>query len=149
LIDAPDVFAQRCSLTLAEGGCAPSYVYERALDNMRAAPDWADILATRLYILDGHQIIGAGGVKAPPLDDGEVEIGYGVAPAWQGCGLGTEAARQLTEEALAHGATRVSAFTTPDNIASWRLLQRIGFRRDGATIDPDDGLAWRWIKDQP
>lgn len=145
LIEAPAAFAQRHALTIAEGACAPAFIYERALANMQAAPDWADVLSTRLYVLDGERVVGSGGVKAPPLADGEVEIGYGVAPAWQGKGLATRAARMLTDEALAHGASRVSAFTTPGNTASWTLLQRIGYRRDGETIDPDDGLVWRWV----
>ena len=147
LIEAPAAFAQRHALTIAEGACAPAVIYERALANRQAAPDWADVLSTRLYVLDGERVVGSGGVKAPPLDDGEVEIGYGVAPAWRGRGLATEAARALTSEALAQGARRVSAFTTPANTASWRLLQRIGYVRDGETIDPDDGLVWRWVRE--
>jgi ribosomal-protein-alanine N-acetyltransferase len=149
LLAAPSAFAQRHALTIAEGACAPDFIYERALENMQAAPDWASVLSTRLYVLDGLHVVGAGGVKAPPLDDGEVEIGYGVAPAFQRRGLATQGARALTDEALAFGARRVSAFTTPENTASWRLLQRIGYRRDGETIDPDDGLVWRWVHDGP
>lgn len=147
LIEAPAAFAQRHALTIAVGACAPSFIYARALSNMRAAPDWAGMLSTRLYVLDHERIVvGSGGVKAPPLDDGEVEIGYGMAPAWRGKGLATQAARGLTDEALTRGASKVSAFTTPDNTASWKLLQRIGYERDGETIDPDDGLVWRWVR---
>ena len=146
LIEVPHAFARRHALVLEDGACAPTFVYERALVNMQAAPDWAGVLSTRLYVLDGTRVVGSGGVKAPPLADGEVEIGYGMAPAWQRQGLATQAARRLTEEALAQGASRVSAFTAPENIASCKLLQRIGYRRDGETIDPDDGLAWRWVR---
>ena len=146
LIEAPDAFAQRHALTIAAGACAPAFVYKRALTNMLTAPDWAGVLGTRLYVLEGERVvIGSGGVKAPPLADGEVEIGYGLAPAWRGRGYATRAARILTDEALAQGASRVSAFTTPENTASWKLLQRIGYLRDGETIDPDDGLVWRWV----
>ena len=148
LIEAPAAFAQRHALTIEQGACAPTFIYTRALVNMQAAPAWAGVLSTRLYVLDRERVVGSGGVKAPPLADGEVEIGYGVAPAWQGRGLATQAARLLTDEALAHGASRVSAFTTPENTASWRLLQRIGYVRDGETIDPDDGLVWRWLRER-
>ena len=148
LIEEPDAFARRHALAIEEGACAPTFIYERALANMRAAPDWAGVLSTRLYVLDGARVVGAGGVKAPPLPDGEVEIGYGIAPAFRGRGLATQGARGLTDEALAQGASRVSAFTTPENTASWRLLRRIGYRRDGETNDPDDGLVWRWVREQ-
>ena len=148
LIEEPDAFARRHALAIEEGACAPTFIYERALANMRAAPDWAGVLSTRLYVLDGARVVGAGGVKAPPLPDGEVEIGYGIAPAFRGRGLATQGARGLTDEALAQGASRVSAFTTPENTASWRLLRRIGYRRDGETNDPDDGRVWRWVREQ-
>jgi RimJ/RimL family protein N-acetyltransferase len=148
LLDAPAAFARRHALTIEDGACAPGFVYARALQNMALAPGWAPVLSTRLYVLDGRHVVGAGGVKAPPLDDGEVEIGYGMAPAYRGRGFATHAARGLTEEALAHGASRVSAFTVPGNAASWRLLQRIGYRRAGETLDPDDGLVWRWVRER-
>ena len=148
LIAAPAAFAERHALVLDDGACAPAFVYERALANMQAAPAWAHLLSTRLYVLDGRHVIGSGGVKFPPSADGGVEIGYGMAPAWQGQGRGTEAARGLTEEALGRGASHVRACTRPDNTASWRLLERIGFRRDGEVDDPNDGLLWRWVREQ-
>jgi len=150
LIEAPDAFARRHALVLEEGGCAPAFIYERALRNIALAPPgWAGLLGTRLYVLDGQRVVGSGGVKAPPLDDGEVEIGYAVAPAYQGRGLATQAARMLTQEALDFGASCVSAFTAPDNTASWRLLQRIGYVRGGELMVPHDGLVWRWVFDKP
>ena len=145
LIAAPEAFAARHSLVLEADACAPAFIYERALLNMQAAPDWASVLSTRLYVIDGRRVVGGGGVKAPPTADGEVEIGYGMSLAWHRRGLGTEAARGLTIEALAHGASRVVALTRPDNIASWRLLERIGYVRDGDSTDPEDGLMWRWV----
>ena len=148
LIAAPGAFATRHALSIEDGACAPNFIYERALSNLQLAPAWAALLGTRLYVLDGQRVVGGGGVKAPPTAEGEVEIGYGIAPAWQGRGLGTQAARALTEEALAHGAQRVSACTRPDNIASWRLLERIGFVRDGERPDPHDGLLWRWVRER-
>ncbi len=148
LIAAPSAFATRHALFIEDGACAPNFIYERALSNLQLAPEWADLLGTRLYVLGGQRVVGSGGVKAPPTAEGEVEIGYGMAPVWQGHGLGTRAALALTEEALAHGAQRVSACTRPDNIASWRLLERIGFVRDGERADPDDGMLWRWVRER-
>jgi len=56
LIEAPDAFAQRHALTIAQDACAPAFIYERALTNMRAAPDWAGVLSTRLYVLDAERL---------------------------------------------------------------------------------------------
>jgi RimJ/RimL family protein N-acetyltransferase len=145
LLDDAAAFAARRGVVIEEDASAPAFIYERALRNMAAAPAWAGVLGTRLYLLDGHRVVGSGGVKAPPTADGEVEIGYGVAPSQRRRGFGAQGARALTDEALAHGAHRVVALTQPDNAASWRLLASIGFVRDGEATDPEDGTVWRWV----
>ncbi len=39
------------------------------------------------------------------------------------------------------------AHTCPEPNASTRVLTKCGFRRVGEVMDPDDGLVWRWEKD--
>lgn len=61
-----------------------------------------------------------------------IEIGWRIAPAYQRQGLAEEAARLV----LAHGfgrlgLPRIVAFTPPVNEASWRLMERLGMRRQG------------------
>lgn len=61
-----------------------------------------------------------------------IEIGWRIAPAHQRRGLAEEAARLV----LAHGfgrlgLPRIVAFTPPANDASWRLMERLGLRRQG------------------
>jgi ribosomal-protein-alanine N-acetyltransferase len=57
-----------------------------------------------------------------------VEIGYGLAPGSRGRGLGTRAVAALLEELERSGLVReVSAFVHPGNVASRRLLERLGF----------------------
>ncbi len=89
-------------------------------------------------------VIGAGGYKGGP-HDGTVEIGYGVATAYRGQGLATEAARELVAYALEQDRQiGVTAKTLPEESASTHVLEKCGFRRDGEMVDPSDGPVWCW-----
>ncbi len=60
------------------------------------------------------------------------EIGYVFNPAYQRSGYGTEAARAVIGYAFRElGAHRVIAHCSPANIASWRVLEKCGLRREG------------------
>jgi RimJ/RimL family protein N-acetyltransferase len=98
--------------------------------------------------LDGDTVVGKCGFKGPPAADGVVEIAYGVSPEYQGKGYATEAAQSLTDYAFSSGKVRVvRAHTLPEANASTRVLTKCGFRRIGEVIDPEDGLVWRWERD--
>jgi RimJ/RimL family protein N-acetyltransferase len=93
-------------------------------------------------------VIGSCGFKGPPTADGVVEIAYGIAPDYQGNGYATEAAQALVSYAFSNSRIRiVRAHTRPEPNASTRVLTKCGFRRVGDVMDPDDGLVWRWEKD--
>lgn len=81
---------------------------------------------TFLVLLDG-QVVGDCGWFGPPDADGEVEIGYGLAPSVRRRGLGTETVKALLAWVRSQGATRVRAEVLPGNEASLRLLRRLGF----------------------
>ena len=94
------------------------------------------------------RVIGKCGFKGPPGADGAVEIAYGLAPEHQGKGYATEAAAALVTYAFSHRQVRVvRAHTLPESNASGRVLTKCGFRRVGEVIDPEDGLVWRWEKE--
>lgn len=62
----------------------------------------------------------------------QAEIGYTVAPLRQGYGYATEALRAVLEHLFrVRGLHRVSAECDARNVASARLLERTGFRREG------------------
>jgi RimJ/RimL family protein N-acetyltransferase len=64
----------------------------------------------------------------------EAEIGWGLAPAHQGRGLATEAARALLDLCFGSlGLRRVVASTFEANERSWRLMERIGMRLETRT----------------
>ena len=65
-----------------------------------------------------------------------VEIGYIIDPAHHRRGIATEAVSAMLDfcfgELRLH---RVQAFTHPDNIASRKLVEKLGFRREGLLRD--------------
>jgi ribosomal-protein-alanine N-acetyltransferase len=94
---------------------------------------------------DTGSVIGKCGFKGPPAADGSVEIAYGIAPEHQGQGYATEAAAALVRYAFDSGQVRVArAHTLPEPNASTRVLTKCDFRRVGEVMDPEDGLVWRW-----
>jgi RimJ/RimL family protein N-acetyltransferase len=70
--------------------------------------------------------VGGAGFKGPP-DDGNIEVGYGLAPSARGHGFASEAVTALLILAAENGVDTVLADTTDDNVASQRTLVSAGF----------------------
>jgi aminoglycoside 6'-N-acetyltransferase len=87
-----------------------------------------------------HVLIGDIGVNLH--ENGmQAEIGFTLAPAYQGRGYATEAVRSVVEYLFAgQGLHRVSAECDARNLRSARLLARVGFRHEGCR------RAHTWIK---
>jgi RimJ/RimL family protein N-acetyltransferase len=75
-----------------------------------------------------NEVIGSCGYMRPPSQDGQIEIGYGIATARQKQGFATLALAALMEQ-TADDATvdKVTAETAVDNRASQRVLEKNGF----------------------
>ena len=89
------------------------------------------------------RLIGLGGFKGAPAE-GVVEIGYALAPAYRAQGLASEAAEGMIAFARAHAVERILAHTLPEANRSTAVLERLGFACEGAVVDPEDGVIWRW-----
>lgn len=77
-----------------------------------------------------NEALGAGVLMA--RKPGTVEIGYWLIPRARGRGLGSRAVGLLARWAVTEAALpRVEALVVPENIASQRVLERVGFRREG------------------
>lgn len=119
----------------------------RFVEHMAKAPalrpgNWFQIaLETRC---DGHHV---GDLGIYPDDIGNVTLGYSLAREAQGKGLASEAVTALLD-ALFHEQVvhRVVATTDVRNEASIRLLERLGFRREGHRLD---SYLWhgRWASE--
>ena len=80
---------------------------------------------------DGH-VIGDVGFMGPPDATGAVSVGCGIIDDARGQGYATEALTAVLEWARGQpGLTCVLADTTRSNLASQRLLERVGMHRVG------------------
>lgn len=79
--------------------------------------------------------IGAGGCTGQPDETGNVEIGYSVIPSYRGKGYATEFMNALIMRAFSDlRVKRIIAHTTPENKASCRVLEKLGFTNTGPGV---------------
>ena len=66
-----------------------------------------------------------------------VEIGWRLARPWWSLGIATEAAAEVLRYSFVDlGLTEVLSFTVPPNLASQRVMQKLGMRYDGVFTHP-------------
>ena len=86
-------------------------------------------------------VVGDVGFLGGPGADRTVEIGYSVIPGRRGRGYAAEAVRALVDWALEESRVdAVVAGCEPENSASIRVLERVGFVRTG---ELDGQIRWR------
>jgi RimJ/RimL family protein N-acetyltransferase len=90
---------------------------------------------------DNHQFIGSGGV-VPVKDASDVEIAYHFLPSAWGKGYATEAAAAILGFGFEEvGLKEIIGLAFPENVASWRVLEKVGMRYVGtATYFGIEGL---------
>ena len=150
LAEAPAVFAAEHALTL---GAEPDLLRAvgqqtvALLERTGATIPWTGYLAvdrTR------EIIIGTCAFTAPPDSDGVVEVAYFTFPPFEGRGYASAMAAGLVERAeQATEVSRVRAHTLPEQNASTRILEKLGFERIGEVMDPEAGPVWRWDRPAP
>lgn len=73
-----------------------------------------------------------------------VEVGYRIDPGYWGRGLATEGAAACIDQGFtAMGLERIVAIYEPENVASGRVMQKLGMRLDRDTIVPEEGTPVR------
>ncbi|NJN16817.1 MAG: GNAT family N-acetyltransferase [Oscillochloris sp.] len=113
------------------------------IEQYRNAP--AD-LAWGGTLIDRSELVAVGqiGCKGFP-ENGSIEIGYNVNPAYHRRGYATEMVSALVTWLFRQPMVdRVSAECRVDNIGSSRVLKRTGFVRIGERFDLEDGDLYVW-----
>jgi [ribosomal protein S5]-alanine N-acetyltransferase len=88
---------------------------------------------------ESGQFIGRGGIRWVHIDGRDlVEVGYGLMSEFWGQGLATELARESLRIAYTViYLPEVVSFTLPTNLASRRVMEKIGLRYDKDTVYAD------------
>jgi len=115
-----------------------------------------DSLAKTLVVELRGEVIGDlmvtvedGWAQAEILDQAEqvqAELGWVLDPDREGHGYATEAVRELIRLCFEDlGLRRVTANCFADNEASWRLMERVGMRREVHTVRESLHRSGRWL----
>lgn len=94
-------------------------------------PDWERYGIGRWATVhkDSGRVVGFSGLKYLPERD-EVDLGYRFLPRYWGKGLATEASRACLDYGFkVLGLKRIVGFAFAENVASLRVLNKLGFRR--------------------
>lgn len=128
----------------------------RDLDGYRAAFEEPERFGkTLVYELDGEVVGDLMVAVEDAWSQGEVadlakgvqaEIGYCLDPAHQGHGYATEAVREVLRVCFEDlGLRRVTASCFADNVSSWRLMERLGMRREVHTVRESLHRSGEWL----
>ena len=120
--DIPEGTTVPATFTPAEGLAWIERQWSRADNNTGLSQAIADAAS--------NEALGAAVLMA--RKPGTVEIGYWLIPRARGHGLGSRAVILLARWAVTEAQlARVEALVVPENVASQRVLERAGFRREG------------------
>lgn len=130
------------SMEICEGALPPAQVVSRVLAQLDVGtpPRWC----VPFLIVSRNTVLGTCRFRAAPVD-GSVEIGYEVAESQRGRGIATAAVSLLLQSATSSGCVRrVVARILPDNVASSKVVSRLGFAQGGLLIDDDGETVLLW-----
>ncbi|MFB8033531.1 GNAT family N-acetyltransferase [Streptomyces sp. NPDC056004] len=101
---------------------------ERFLDTCATTGDPSPFGSYEIRRRTDGLVIGGMGFHGAPDENGEVTIGYGLAPSARGMGYASEALRALLLFAREQGVSRVHGDSDLDNTASQRVMEAVGMR---------------------
>ena len=104
-----------------------------------------DVLALVITDAASGAALGSVDLRRPSETDPELgEVGFLLGPEARGRGIATRSMRLLLTYAFDElGIARVQALSHPENPASAKVLERLGFRREGLLRDHRVGPAGR------
>lgn len=118
---------------------AEGWPHADTLDALRMAVKADAPSLVWLVMLDGL-VIGDCGTVGPVDEEGDIEIGFGLAAEHRGVGYGTELVRALSQWLLRRAGIRrvVTREVLAGNTPSRRALERAGFSLERS----EGGLVW-------
>ncbi len=129
-------------IKILDGALPPVGVAAHALSQVDAGTpaNWC----TPFLIISSNTVLGTCRFRNAPVH-GIVEIGYEVAESQRGRGVATAAVRQLLQKAASSGLVhQVVAHVLPDNVASSKVVSRLGFSKGDLILDHDGETVVLW-----
>ncbi len=133
------------------------YTGEKPLRSIEEAQNVIDTVWKRDYNIQGYgrfavvykpdnKVIGFSGLKWES-DIGETDIGYRFLPEYWGKGIATESCLPLLDYGFNDlGLHQIVGLAYPDNVASCKVLEKIGMRHYKTDYFPGDSIKCRWHK---
>jgi RimJ/RimL family protein N-acetyltransferase len=91
-------------------------------------PQWMNLM---MELKSEGKVIGCVGIGVTNKEQGQASIGWMLSCRFQGQGIATEAAQALLDLGFGSmGLHRIFARTGKANTRSWRLMERLGMRRE-------------------
>ncbi|UCD94425.1 MAG: GNAT family N-acetyltransferase [Candidatus Zixiibacteriota bacterium] len=91
-------------------------------------PDWLDLV---IELKAGSKVIGNVGIGVKNVEHRQAQIGWLLGCRYQGRGIATEAVKALLTFGFGPlGLHRIFARTGSRNVRSWRLMERVGMKRE-------------------
>lgn len=118
------------------------HAIRRKIEKMHAVDVAKHPWFTYWLIVIPQEKVGVGmlGYKGFPDETGATEIGYGLAPEYQGKGYMGEAVQGLVDWAFAHPFCKTITAPGVENPASRRLLEKLGAQLVGAS---EHSTSWQ------
>jgi RimJ/RimL family protein N-acetyltransferase len=137
-----DVDAHRV-LVAERGGGMPSIKDNwRMIEDQRAASALTGIALLPVIRRDVGDFIGYCGLTVGRASVDEPEIAYELFRSVHGQGYATEAASAVLDAAIATGRKRLWSTVRPWNAPSFRVLEKLGFKRDHVSTEDSGELVW-------
>lgn len=108
----------------------------------------------RWFALVGSQLVGTVSISGVSEEMGYAELGYMLAETHHRKGLGTRLVEIIIEKVFSESSLRrLIAYTSDNNLASQKLLEKVGFVREGVLREhfviegrPKDQLLYGLLK---
>jgi RimJ/RimL family protein N-acetyltransferase len=93
-----------------------------------------------IVLKESREIIGSTSFHGAPDNEGMIEIGLGIEPAFQGKGYAKESLQAMWSWAINSPEVRTLRYTvSPDNLPSIAVIKYFGFDFKGQQMDDIDG----------
>ncbi len=110
------------------------------IPRIRKDPSLAPYLLRLAVLQESRTIIGSAGFHDLPDENGMIEVGMGIEPAFRGQGFAQELVLGMWGWVIDQPDVKILRYTvSPDNAPSQAIIKKFGFHFQGQQIDDEDG----------